>query len=41
MQESLRGPMTLLEVNISKSESSVLASLFGEVDLSTVAEVEA
>jgi len=40
LQESPSCPVSLLEVNISTSEGRILASLSGEVDLSTVAEAE-
>lgn len=40
VQESPRRTMSLLDMNISTSDGRVLAALSGEVDLSTVADVE-
>lgn len=40
LQESPSCPVSLLDVNISTSDGRILASLSGEVDLSTIAEAE-
>lgn len=40
VQESLRGPVSLLEVDISSCTGRVDASLAGELDLSTVGDLE-
>ncbi len=40
MQESRRGPLSLLDVHISSSAGRVDASLAGEVDLSTIGGLE-